>query len=207
MRSISSLWNVASAFLAMAGLILTAGVASAQFFNDYAYAIDPDSPGYDGSDAWVEASGDNYSAGVEFYCTDIDNDFYIGCETTHPDSVNVSKNQGKVDQKKNNNNAYAYMSVGEMGGEIEETEFELSCEKVQVMGMANIQNDKVKVQCALKGCEIPGGLTLNQIDSAVACINAAEDSGDLGKKVQSLKLNNNNRLNGKVKAAGMAYWD
>ena len=207
MRSISSLRNAASAFLAMICLILTAGVASAQFFNDYAYAIDPDSPGYDGADAWVEASGDNYSAGVEFYCTDIDNDFYFGCETTHPDSINVSKNQGKVDQKKNDNNAYAYLSVGEMGGIVEETEFELSCEKVQVMGMANVENDKVKVQCVLKDCAIPGGLTLNQIESAIACIEAAENSGDLGKKVQSLRTNNNDETSGKIKAAGMAFWD
>jgi len=207
MRSIASLWNAASAFLAMAGLILTAGVASAQFFDDYAYAIDPDSPGYDGSDAWVEASGFNYSAGVEFYCTDIDNDFYMGCETTHPDSISVSNNQGKVDQKKNNNNAHAYLSVGEMGGIVEEADFELSCEKVKVMGMANTQNDKVKVQCVLKNCEIPEGLTPNQIDSAVACIEAAENSGDLGKKVQSLRTNNNDQTSGKIKAAGMAYWD
>lgn len=207
MRYSSSLWGAASAFLATAALILIAGVASAQFFDDYAYSIDPDSPGYDGSDAWVEASGSSYSAGVEFYCTDIDNDFYIGCETTHPDNVNVSKNQGKVDQKKNGNNAYAYISVGEMGGMVEETEFELSCNRVQVMGMANIDNDKVKSQCMLKGCEIPEGLTVGQIGSAIDCIDAAEASGDLGRRVQSLKLNNNNRIGGKIQAAGSAYWD
>jgi hypothetical protein len=207
MRFSKSLWKSSSAFVAMTALILIAGGANAQFFDDYAYEIDPDSPRYDWSDGYLDGSGSSSGAGVDFFCQDADNLFYIGCETDHPDSVNLSANQGKVNQTKKDNNAEAFIDVYEMGGIIEDSTYYLSCDRVQVKGMANYKNDKIQTQCILKGCEIPASLTVGQIQSASDCADNAEKNGDLGKSVQTLKLNNKNLINGRIKSKGYPYWD
>jgi hypothetical protein len=203
MRFSKSFWNVPSALLATAALVLIAGLAGAVFDADV--GIIPDSPNYDGSGGWVDGSGEDYSTGVYFSCEDADNAFEIGCDSWHPDNVTISPKQGKVDQKKTDNNAYAYMSVGEMGGIVEETEFELDCKKVQIKGKANDDKLTAESKCTLTKCNIPGGLTLDQIASAEACIDAAEDAGDIGKKVSTLKLDNQNLLKGNIWSKGT--WD
>ncbi|MBW2578051.1 MAG: hypothetical protein JRE38_08290 [Deltaproteobacteria bacterium] len=203
MRFFKSFRKVPSALLATAALVLITGLAGAVFNEDV--GIDPDSPNYNGSAGWVDGSGEDYSTGVYLMCNDDDNAFEIGCDSWHPDNVTMSTKQGKVDQKKTNNNAYAYMSVGEMGGIVEEQEFELNCKKVQIKGKSNDDKETVESKCTLTKCEIPGGLTLDQIASAEQCIEDAEDAENIGKKVSTLKLDNQNLLKGNIWSKGV--WD
>ena len=203
MRFSKSFKNAAPALLATAALILVTGLAGAVFDADE--DIFRDSPNFNGSGGWVDGSGDSFSTGVWFGCSDIDNDFQIGGDSDHPDNVTIAPKTGKVDQRKADNNAYAYMSVGEMGGIVEETEFELNCEKVQLKGKSNDDTQAIESKCMLKKCAIPGGLTLDQIASAQQCIENAEDSEDIGKKVTTLKLDNNNLLKGNIWSKGT--WD
>ena len=203
MRFSKTFWNVPSALLATAALVLIAGLAGAVFDSDE--DIYPDMPNYSGSGGWVDGSGSDYSTGVWFSCEDNDNAFSIGCDSEHPDNVTISPKQGKVDQKKKDNNAYAYLDVGEMGGIVEETEFELDCQKVQIKGKSNDDTQAIESKCTLTKCQIPGGLTLDQIASAEQCIDDAEDAEDIGKKVTTLKLDNNNLLKGNIWSKGT--WD
>jgi hypothetical protein len=192
--------NIFSALLVTAMLTLIAGVARAILDADV--DIKPDSPGYDGSAGYVDASGTSYSSAVAVYCTDADNDFHIYCETDHPDKVSLSNAQGQVSQTKKGNNATAAIDVDRMGGIDVDAEFLLSCEKVQVKGKSNDSTERAEVQCMLKGCEIPGALTINQIRSAIDCIDGSVASGDIGKKVQKLRVGNDNRIQGKIKSKG-----
>ena len=198
MRLSKSYWNV---LLATAAVILMAGLAGAIFDSDD--PIYPDSPQYNGSGGWVDGSGEDFSTGVWFGCSDSDNDFYIGCDSDHPDSVKLSNNQGKVDQRKRDNNGYAYLDVYEMGGIVEDTEFGLDCERVQLKGKSNDNNDRMDVQCMLKGCQIPEGLTVGQLQSAETCIDDAQDLDNIGRRVTNLRLNNNNELGGKITSKGV----
>jgi len=198
MRLSKSYWNV---LLATAAVILMAGIAGAIFNSDD--SIDPDSPNYNGSGGWVDGAGEDFSTGVYFMCLDNDNDFQIGCDSEHPDGVKLSNNQGKVDQRQRDNNAYAYISVTEMGGIADDTEYELDCDRVQLKGKSNDNNDKMDVQCRLKGCEIPGDLTVAQIQSAETCIDDAQDLDNIGKRVTNLRLNNKNLLRGKITSRGV----
>jgi hypothetical protein len=201
MRFSESFWNVPSALLATAALILLAGVAGAILNADG--IIIPDSPKYDGSGGYVDANGDLYETGVWLSCEDIDNDFRIGCDSDHPDSVNISRKQGKVDQKKRDNNADAWIAVDEMGGITEDAVYPLDCDRVQIKGKLNDDKMTIESQCTLTKCEVPGDLTLDQIRSAEDCMEDSEDNGDLGKSVTTLKLDNNNLLKGKIKSKGM----
>lgn len=201
MRFSNSFWNVSPALLATAALIMVTGVAGAIF--DSIDDIAPDSPKYDGSAGYVAASGSNYSTGVSFQCVDTDNDFRFGCDSNHPDSVSISTNQGKVNQKKNDNNADAYLNVATMGGLPVNLSFPLVCDRVQMKGKSNDSNDKIQAQCNLKKCDIPGDLTVAQLQSASACIEGSEDDGSLGKSVTTLQLDNNNQLKGKITSKGI----
>jgi len=107
-----------------------------------------------------------------------------------------------VDQKKTNNNAIAYLSVGEMGGIVVEDEFELDCKKVQIKGKANDDKLTAESKCTLTKCELPGGITLDMIASAEQCIEDAEDAENIGKKVSTLKLDNQNLLKGNIWSKG-----
>jgi hypothetical protein len=200
MRFSKSFWNVPSALLATAALVLIAGLAGAVFNADT--GIDPDSPNYNGSGGWVEAEGDEYSTGVWFVCEDEANAFEIGCESGHPDNVTISTKQGKVDQKKTNNNAIAYMDIGMMGGEVVDDKLELDCKKVQIKGKANDDKLTAESKCTLTKCELPGGITLDMIASAEQCIEDAEDAENIGKKVSTLKLDRNNELKGNIWSKG-----
>jgi len=202
MRFRKSFWNAPSALLATATLILLTGVAGAIFnsSND----IDPDSPNYDGSAGYVDGSGSSFSTGVYFMCVDIDNDFQIGCDTDHPDKVKLTRWRGEVNQKKKDNNASAWMWVGMLGGIDEgDTLFPLDCEKVQLKGKSNDRNEKIESECKLTKCELPTSLSEDQYRSAEACIDDAEATGDLGKKVTTLKRDNNGLLGGKIKSKGV----
>ena len=201
MRFSKSSWNVSPALLATAALILIAGVAGAVF--DSNDDILPDSPNYNGSGGYVDASGNIFATGVYFMCADADNDFEIGCDSEHPDKVSLSTNTGRVDQRKNGNNAHAWMSVVKMGGIVEDTTFDLDCEKVQLKGKSNDKTDKIDAQCTLKKCVVPGGLLIDQVRSAEACIEDSEENGEIGKKVTTLKLDRNNLLGGKITSKGL----
>jgi hypothetical protein len=114
----------------------------------------------------------------------------------------MRENAGEVDQKKNGNNADAWIAVDEMGGIIEDTVYPLDCERVQIKGKLNDVYDTIESQCTLTKCEIPGGLTIDQLRSATECMEGSEENGDLRKSVTTLKLDNNNMLKGKVKSKG-----
>jgi hypothetical protein len=196
-----SIWKVSPALLATAALILITGVAGAVFNADR--AIDPNSPNFNGSGGWVDGSGENYSTGVYFMCTDSDNDFEMGCDSNHPDRASMSTNSGKVDQRKNDNPGDAWMVVNEMGG-IDEggATIPLDCDRVQLKGKSNDRNDKIDSQCTLKSCDIPGALTVDQVRSAIACMDDSVDNGSLGKNVESLKLKNDT-IEGKITSKGL----
>jgi hypothetical protein len=154
-------WNVPSVLLATAALILLAGVAGAILNADS--AIDPDSPKYDGSGGYVDASGSVFETGVWLHCIDNDNNFTIGCDSDHPDGVNLTPVQGKVDQKKKDNNAEAWMAVDTMGGIFEDDVYPLICDRMQIKGKLNDDKLTIESQCTLTKCEIPGSLTIDQI--------------------------------------------
>jgi hypothetical protein len=137
-------------------------------------------------------------------CTNIANDFQIGCDSWHPDNVTISPTQGKVDQRKTNNNANAWISANRMGG-IDEggTIFPLTCKKVQIKGKSNDDRLTIESKCTLTKCELPGGLELGQIQSAEDCIEESEDNGDIGKSVSTLKLDNNGLLKGRIWSKGI----
>ncbi|MBW2578380.1 MAG: hypothetical protein JRE38_09970 [Deltaproteobacteria bacterium] len=196
-----SIWKVSPALLATAALILITGVAGAVFNADR--TIDPNSPNFNGSGGWVDGSGEDYSTGVYFFCGSLNDSFEIGCYSEHPDNVTISSNQGKVDQKKTDNNARAYMNVAELGGITVNTEFDLDCKKVQLKGKSNDNTDRIESKCTLTKCQIPGALSPDQIASAQQCIEEQEDAGNIGKKVTSLKLDNNNLLKGKIWSRGV----
>ncbi|MBW2716575.1 MAG: hypothetical protein JRD03_10885 [Deltaproteobacteria bacterium] len=190
--------------LATAALILMAGVAGAIF--DDGTDIDPDSPKYDGSAGYVYAEEESSGSGVYLMCNDIMNDFQIGCDSTHPDSVNLTPKQGKTDQKKRDNNAYAWIWADEIGGIDEDnTTFELTCDRVQMTGKANDDKFTAEARCTLSKCDIPGGLTVDQVIAMGDCIDDAEDSGNIGKGVSTLRLDNKNQLKGNIKSKG--GWD
>jgi hypothetical protein len=196
-----SIWKVSPALLAMAALILITGVAGAVFNADR--SIEPNSPNFNGSGGWVDGSGENYSTGVYFSCGGLNDSFEIGCYSEHPDNVTISSNQGKVDQKKTDNNARAYMNVAELGGITVNDEFDLDCKKVQLKGKSNDTTERIESKCTLTKCQIPGAFSPNQIASAQQCIEEQEDAGNIGKKVTSLKLDNNNLLKGKIWSRGV----
>jgi hypothetical protein len=203
MRFSKSFWNVPSALLATAALVLFAGLAGAVF--NASVGIDPDSPNYDGSNGYVNADGSNYGTGVWFTCEDENNTITMGCDSWHPDNVTISTKQGKVDQKKTNNNAIAYMEASLIGGQAVDIDEVLECKKVQIKGKANDDKFTAESKCTLTKCEIPGGLTVEQIGLIEDCIDDAEDSGNIGKKVSTLKLDNQNLLKGNIWSKGM--WD
>ena len=203
MRFFRSSWSIPSGLLVTAVWILIAGAAGAVLDADV--DIDPNSPGYDGSGGHVDASGSSFGSSVYFVCIDADNDFEIYCETDHPDKLRLSARQGTVEQGRKGNNANAVMDVGVMGGIAENTQIPLSCERVEVKGRSNDGTERVEARCTLKGCDIPGELTVGQIQSAVDCIDAAVANGNLGKKVQNLKLNDDNEIGGRIRSKGV--WD
>jgi len=188
-----------AAWLATAALVLIAGTVGAVIDADVDIA--PNSPGYNGSGGFVDTSGISFESSVYFTCADDDNDFDLYCETNHPDKVSLSTNQGTVGQMKKGNNANAVLDVVKIGGIAVGAEIPLSCEKVQVTGKLSEKTGKIEAQCKLKGCEIPN-LTVNQVLSAIACIDASLANGSLGGKVQNLKLDKDNKIGGKIKSKG-----
>jgi hypothetical protein len=190
--------------LATAALILMAGVAGAIF--DDGTDIDPDSPKYDGSAGYVYAVGNSSGSGVYLMCNDIMNDFQIGCDATHPDSVNLTPKQGKVNQKKRDNNANAWIWAGTIGGtDFGDTTFDLVCDRVQMTGKANDDKFTADAKCTLSKCDPPEGLTFGEFQSAAECIENAEDDGDIGKGVSTLRTDNNSQIRGNIRTKGV--WD
>ena len=63
------------------------------------------------ADATVYLSGHFFDTWMEVVCEDPNSDdvVYVGAEATHPDKVTVSKNNGKVAQKKKDNEADIYI--------------------------------------------------------------------------------------------------
>jgi hypothetical protein len=200
MRFSKSFWNVPSALLATAALILLAGGATA-FFNS-SNGIQADIPNWLGSFGFVDGFADDYETAVGFTCVDPDSDFAMGCYSTHPDSVNMTPKQGKVDQKKRDNNAVAWIEASKLDGDPLELDTDLVCDKVQIKGKSNDDKETIESKCTLNKCAIPGELTLNQIAAIVDCVDDSEDSGLLGKKVQTLKLDKNNLLKGNIWSKG-----
>ena len=201
MRFVRFFRKASPAVLATAALILITGVAGA-FFNS-SNSIDPDSPNYDGSAGYVDASGPFYETGVYLMCSNSENDFEIGCDSWHPDSVNMTSKQGKVDQKKKDNNADAWIAGSELGGAVGDFDVFLDCQKVQIKGKSNDDKQTIESKCTLTKCELPQGITLGQIESAADCIEESEDSGAIGKKVSTLKLDGNNLLKGNIWSKGI----
>jgi len=201
MRFSNSLWKISPALLAMAALILIAGAAAGQEFFNYAAGINPEE-NYQGSSGWLEAQDDEYSTGVYAMCSNDIIAYEIGCESWHPDKVNVTKTQAQVDQKKRNNNAVAWMAVTLLGGEEVDIEEELECEKVQLKGKGNTRNDRIDAKCTIKKCKLPSGVTVGDIDDAKECAADAKESGDLGKRVGNISRNNDDELSGSIKSKG-----
>jgi len=205
MRFSNSFWKVPPVLLATATLILIAGLAGAIF--DAKNPIIPDQPKYTGSGGYVNGEDSDFGAGVWFDCADDENDFTIGCYTDHPDLIIVGTKTVKVDQKVNGNGAYGYMDVVEMGGIVENAQAKLVCDKVKMISFSNDDSDKIKSRCILVRCSIPSGttlsLTLDQIESALACIDDSEVDGSLGKSVSTLTLDNNDLLRGNITSQGL----
>ena len=201
MRFSNSLWKISPALLAMAALILIAGAAAGQDFFNRDAAIDPEE-NYQGSTGHVDGQGEEYSTSVGPMCANDIVDFSIGCESTHPDRANLTKTQAQIDQKKRDNNAVAWMAANKLGGEVVNIDEALECDKVQLKGKYNTRNDRIEAKCTIKNCKIPNGVTVGDIDDAIECADDAEDSGDLGKKVSSVKKNNANELSGNIKSKG-----
>jgi len=203
MRYSKSVRKVAPALLAAAALVLIAGGATA-IFNSSEF-IDPDVPNYLGSFGGVDGSFDDYETFVGFTCVDLESDFALGCSSWHPDSVNMTPKQGKVDQKKKDNNAIAWISATKIHGIILQEEIieqPLLCDRVQIKGKSNDDKETIESKCTLKKCDLPLGLTLADLTAIGNCIEDSEDAGLLGKKVQTLKLDNNNQLKGNIWSKG-----
>lgn len=202
MRFSKFFWNASWALLATAALIAIAGMAGA-ILDDSADIFPAKSPDYDWSGGYVDASGTFFSSGVYFQCEDADNSFRIHCDADHPDKVRLSGQKGKVDQTKKDNNAQVWAKVSKVDGVSLGNEGDLICEQAKVKGKMDGRTEKIEVQCLLKGCEIPF-LTSNQIASLFRCIDGAVENGNLGKKVQNLKLDSANKIGGKIKSKG--FW-
>jgi hypothetical protein len=195
-------WNVSPALLTMAALILIAGAAAGQGFFDSSESVDP-GDGYQGTAGYVDGSNSDFSTGVSIMCVDINNDFEIGCDSDHPDKVNLSTKQGQVEQKKKGNNADAWMVASKLDGADVDINESLDCEKVQLKGKANNVNQKIDVKCTLKKCELPAGVTPAQIDAAIDCAVAAVGSGDIGRKAGRVSQNSDDQLSGHIRSKGV----
>jgi hypothetical protein len=216
MRFSKLLWNVSLAPLATTVLILTMGVVGAAAdILDSEHTIEPISPNFDGSEGGVDASGDTYETWVAFECLtlqpdlDIDNDFRFECRTNHPDKVNL--NSGQVDQRRANNNAEILWTVNYLDGINEQGRvYNLLCDKVLLKGKSNNGNEQIEASCMVKGCDAPpstGGpqaITEAQLAAAFECLDTAEAEGTLGTRVQTLKLLNDNTINGTIRSKG--FW-
>jgi hypothetical protein len=208
MRFSKSFWNVSPALVATTALFLITGVAGAVI--DANESIDADSPDYDGSGGWVHTSGNTFRVGVEFQCVDADNEFWVACSSTHPDKVKLSTHQGKVDQMKKGNSANFLLMANKLGGKVVDFPGEappLTCERVSMKGKLHDFTKKIESRCIIKNCDIPDWLTVPQIESAIRCLDDSEDTGDLGKKVQTLKLDRNDQLGGRIWSKGAAVPD
>ena len=73
---------------------------------------------------------------------------------------------------------------------------------MQLKSKSNDRSEKIESECKLTKCEFPTSLSEDQFRSAEACIDDAEATGDIGKKVTTLKRDNNNLLGGKIKSKG-----
>jgi hypothetical protein len=195
-------WNVSPALLTMAALILIAGAAAGQGFFDSSESIDP-GDGYQGTAGYVDGSGSTFSTGVSLMCVDINNNFEIGCDSDHPDKVNLSTKQGQVEQKKRGNNADAWMVASKLNGADVDINESLDCEKVQLKGKANNVNQKIDVKCTLKKCELPADVTAAQIDAAIDCAVAAVGSGDIGRRAGRVSQNSDDQLSGHIRSKGV----
>jgi hypothetical protein len=202
MRISKLFWNVSPALLTMAALILIAGAAAGQGFFDSSESIDPYDD-YQGTAGYVDGSGSTFSTGVSLMCVDINNNFEIGCDSDHPDKVNLSTKQGQVEQKKKGNNADAWMVASKLDGADVDINESLDCEKVQLKGKANNVNQKIDVKCTLKKCELPAGVTAAQIDAAIDCAVAAVGNGDIGRKVGRVSQNSDDRISGRIQSKGV----
>lgn len=203
MRFSKSNWNASSTMLATAALIVIAGVAGA-IFDDDVY-IDA-SEKFAGTSGYVHAAGDTFGTGAYMMCQNADNDFEFGCDSTHPDGINMNPVQGKVNQKRRDNNANAWIYGGIIGGIDEmDTTFFLNCERVQATGKANDKKGTADAKCVFTKCDLPEELTVGQIASIEDCIEESEDDGSLGKRVSTMRLDNNNKLKGTVRSSG--DWD
>jgi hypothetical protein len=212
MRFSKSFWKVSPALLA-AALMLIAGVVGAVIDADE--SIDPESPDYDASEGGVDVSGDEFEARVSFrsLCVDLDiprnnNDFEFGCESTHIDRVNLSTHQGNLDQKMRNNNAHAWMYVTVIGGATKNTTYDLACERVLIKGKSNDDTEEIEARCTLRKCTPPQTDTNPikaeiQFQSALNCLDASEEDGSLGEKVQTLHLLKNGDLDGEITSKGV----
>jgi hypothetical protein len=204
MRFSKIIWKISPALLGMAALILIAGAAAGQgndFFNDAA-GIDPDEK-YAGTTGGVDGVGSEYESWGQAMCEDAQVDYTIGCVSWHPDRVNLSTHQGQVDQKKRDNNAIAWISVNKFGGEVIETfDSDLECDKVQLKGKLNTKKPQIDVKCTIKKCALPGIITVDFINDAIACAEEAQDSGALGKRAGNLKLRNIDELSGDIRSKG-----
>jgi len=197
MRFSKSLWKISPALLGMAALILIAGAAAGNgFFNDSA-GIDPDEK-YAGTGGGLNGTGPQFATGVEATCENegIDIAYTIGCDTWHPDKVNLTKDQGQVDQKKKGNNADAWMESNRLDGTAG-----LDCEKVQLKGKYNTKNETIDVKCTIKNCQLPQDLEIGDVNDMIDCADEAQDSGALGKSAGSLKLKGD-LLSGNIRSKG-----
>jgi hypothetical protein len=209
-------WNVSLALLATTVLILTTGVVGAAAdILDSEHTIDPLSPNFDGSEGGVDASGDTYETWVAFECLtlqpdlDVDNDFRFECRTNHPDKINLSS--GLVDQKRPNNNAQILWTVNRLDGINEQGRvYNLLCDKVLLKGKSKSDNEQIEASCMIKSCDPPpptGGpqaISDAQLAAAFECLDTAEAEGTLGTRVQTLKLLENNTIDGAIRSKG--FW-
>jgi hypothetical protein len=205
MRFSKIIWEISPALLVMAALILIAGAAAGQgndFFNDAA-SIKPDEK-YKGTGGVLDGTDNVYGTSIWVACSDDTIDYDIRCDTEHPDNVNISKHQGKVDQKKKGNNARATMRAWVLNSlPVVDGPFvaDLVCEKIQVKGKYNTKNDKMDLKCTVKKCKFLLGITTADIEDAIDCTEDAVDSGVLGKKATNLKLRNG-LISGNISSKG-----
>jgi len=136
-------------------------------------------------------------------CVDNNNNFEIGCDSDHPDKVNLSTKQGQVEQKKRGNNADAWIVASKLNGDDVDINESLDCEKVQLKGKANNVNQKIDVKCTLKKCELPDAVTPAQIDAVIDCAVAAVGSGDIGRKAGRVSQNSDDQLSGHIRSKGV----
>jgi hypothetical protein len=196
MRFSKSLWKISPALLGMAALILIAGAAAGEngFFNDSA-GISPDEK-YAGTGGGVDGAGQEYETGVYAMCDNGDIAYEIGCDSWHPDRVNLSTHQGQVDQKKRDNNADAWMAGSRLDGTAG-----LDCEKVQLKGKYNTKNETIDVKCTIKNCQLPQDLQIGDVNDMIDCADEEQDSGDLGKRAGNLKLKGD-LISGHIRSKG-----